>query len=96
MAIHLGAEAVHRGDGLPRNAADLAVGRGNQQKAHRGLAGLAQALAKRDVIPGQEPVQGIHHRAASCCSIQSRSLDFRAQITLPIRKVGIRTLASPA
>lgn len=63
---------------------------------HQRVAALPEAVSDDDVIVGRKRDAEVAHRAASCCSIQPISFDFRAQITLPMRNVGIRTLASLA
>jgi hypothetical protein len=67
----------------------------HDQIQHLGSA-VTDRIAIADVVIGRDEEGRDSHCAPSWISIQSRSLDFRAQITLPILKVGIRTLASPA
>src|SRR5690606_12472306 len=95
MAIELAAQPVEGGDGQLGLAVMWTAGDGVAQQVHQRLATLPDPVAEHDVIVGADEQRGdIAHRRPSCRSIHSISVDLRAQITLPMRKTGMRTLAS--
>src|SRR5690606_907375 len=95
MAIELAAQPVEGGDGQLGLAVMRAAGDGVAQQVHQRLATIPDPVAEHDVIVGADEQRGdLTHRMPSCRSIHSISVDLRAQMTLPMRKTGMRTLAS--